>query len=81
MLMDGSKEIRYEKVFEWCLPWFGDGKESLSEYQAPRMQNYMRKRIVEDGWTPKYFTGDRVITAHHVTRFYGACLAKMLHGN
>jgi hypothetical protein len=41
----------------------------------------MRKRVVEDGWTPKYYTGDRVITADHVTRFYGACLAKMFMGN
>jgi hypothetical protein len=41
----------------------------------------MQKRIVEDGWTPKYYTGDRVITADHVTRFYGACLAKMFMEN
>jgi hypothetical protein len=81
MLMDDSKEIRYEKVFKWCLPRFGDDEESLFEYKATRMRNYMRKRIDGDGWTPKYYTGDRVITAHHVTRFYGACLAKMLHRN
>jgi hypothetical protein len=36
---------------------------------------------VEDEWTPKYYTGDRVITVDHVTRFYGACLAKMFMGN
>jgi hypothetical protein len=28
----------------------------------------MRKRIVDDGWRPKYYTGDRVITADHVTQ-------------
>jgi hypothetical protein len=41
----------------------------------------MRKRIVEDGWTPKYYTWDKVITADHVARFYGSCLAKMFMGN
>jgi hypothetical protein len=63
-LMDDNKEIRFEKVFEWLLPRFGDGNdETLFEFQAARMRNYMRKRIVEDGWTPKYYFGDRVITA------------------
>jgi predicted N-acyltransferase len=80
-LKDNSMEIQYEKVFKWCLPRFGDDDESLSEFQAARMRNYMRKRIVEDGWTPKYYTGNRVITAEHVTSFYGACLAKMFMGN
>jgi hypothetical protein len=51
--MDDNKEIRYEKVFEWCLPRFGDDNQTLFEYQAARMQNYMTKRIVEDEWTPK----------------------------
>jgi hypothetical protein len=41
----------------------------------------MTKRIVEDGWTPKYYIYDRLITADHVARFYGAALAKMLMGN
>jgi hypothetical protein len=27
---------------------------------------------------PKYHTGDKVIIADNVTRFYGACLGKML---
>jgi hypothetical protein len=26
-LMDDSKEIRFEKAFEWCLPRLGDGNE------------------------------------------------------
>jgi hypothetical protein len=80
-LKDDNDEIRYEKVFEWCLPRFGDDDESLFESQAARMRNYMRKRIVKDGWTPKYYIGNRVITADHVTRFYSACLAKMFMGN
>jgi hypothetical protein len=81
MLKDDEDEIRHEKVFEWCLPRFGDDDQSLFAFQAARMGNYMRKRIVEDGWNPRYYTGDRVITGDHVTRFYGACLAKMFMGN
>jgi hypothetical protein len=54
-LKDNDKEIRYEKVFEWYLPQFGDDDKSLFEFQAARMRNYMRKRIVEDGWN---YTGN-----------------------
>jgi hypothetical protein len=42
LLKDENGEIRYEKVFQWCLPQFGDGEyddESLFEFQAARMQN------------------------------------------
>jgi hypothetical protein len=75
-------EIRYdEKVCKWCLPIYGDDEESSFEYQAARMRNYIQKRIVEDGWTPKYYSFDNVIKADHVARFYGACLCKMLMGN
>jgi hypothetical protein len=81
-LMDNDKEIRFEKVFQWCLPRYGDNDEqTLFEFQADRMRNYMRKRVLQDNWTPKYYTGDRIITADHVARFYGACMAKMLMGN
>jgi hypothetical protein len=38
LLRDANGEIRFEKVFEWALPRFGeDDKESLSEFQAARM--------------------------------------------
>jgi hypothetical protein len=41
-LMDDSKEIRFEKVFEWCLPRLeDDDSESLFDYQAARMRNYI----------------------------------------
>jgi hypothetical protein len=69
-------------VFEWCLPRFGDdNSETLFEFQAARMRNYMTKRVVEDGWTPKFYKYEGVITADHVARFHGATLAKMLMGN
>jgi hypothetical protein len=82
-LKDDSMDIRYEKVFEWCLPRYGDDDiETLFEFQAARMRSYTRKRIVEDGWTPRYYyTFDNAIKADHVARFYGACLVKMLMGN
>jgi hypothetical protein len=44
------------------------------------MRNHMTKRVA-DGWNLKYYHYDKVITADHVARFYGACLAKMLMGN
>jgi hypothetical protein len=80
-LRDGSGEIRFEKVFEWCVPRYGDNDgQSLFEFQAARVRNYMTKRVA-DGWTPKYYHYNNVITADHVARFYGAFLAKMLMGN
>jgi hypothetical protein len=77
-LMDENLEIRYEKVFEWCLPVYGDNdNQTLLKYQAARMRNYIRKQIVEEGWTLKYYcASDRSITADNVARFYGACLDK-----
>jgi hypothetical protein len=62
LLKDENGEIRYEKVFQWCLPRFGDDDdESLFEFQAARMRNYMRKRVDEEDYKPKYYTGDKVI--------------------
>ena len=84
LLMDDNKEIRFEKVFQWCLPRFGnDDDVSLFEFQAARMRNYMRKRMVEDNWRPKYYcqNGNGEITGDHVARYYGTCLAKMHMGN
>jgi hypothetical protein len=46
LLMDDNKEIRYEKVFQWCLPRYGDDDKTLFEFQAARMRNYMKKQIV-----------------------------------
>jgi hypothetical protein len=80
-LKDENSEIRYEKVFRWCLPQYGeDNDESLFEFQAARMRNYMRKRVVEEDYKPRYYTGGKVITGDHVARFYGACLGRMLNG-
>ena len=62
MLRDTKGEIRYEKVFQWCCPKFGDDDDqSLFEFQAARMRNNMRKRVLENGYKPRYYKGDRVI--------------------
>jgi hypothetical protein len=81
-LMDDSGEIRYEKVFRWYLPRYGDDDNGkfLFEFQAARMRNYMKKRIDEENYKPRYYTADKVITGDHVVRFYGACLGRMLTG-
>jgi hypothetical protein len=81
LLKDENGEIGYEKVFRWCLPRYGeDDDESLSEFQAARMRNYMKKRVLEEGYKPRYYTGDKVIIGDHVARFYCACLGRMLNG-
>ena len=78
LLKDAAGEIRYEKVFQWCLARYGaNDDQTLFEFQAARMQNYMKKRVLEDGFKPRYDTGNKVITAGHVARFYGACLCRM----
>jgi hypothetical protein len=43
-LKDENSEIGYEKVFELALPRFGNGDDgqSLFEFQAARMRNYMQ---------------------------------------
>jgi hypothetical protein len=40
----------------------------------------MRKRVVEEDYKPRYYTGGKVITCDHVARIYGACLGRMLNG-
>jgi hypothetical protein len=80
-LKDEKGEIRYEKVFQWGFPRFGEDDDgSLFEFQAARMRNYMQKRVVEEGFKPRYYTGDKVIIGSHVARYYGACLCRMNNG-
>ena len=39
------------------------------------------KKVVEDGWNPKFYHYEDIIQSDHVAaRFYGTCLAKMLMG-
>jgi hypothetical protein len=69
-------------VFRWCLSRYGDDDDDGSsfEFQAVRMRNYMKKRVPEENYKPRYYAGDKVIIGDHVARFYGACLGRMLNG-
>ena len=42
--------------------------------------NYMKKRVLEEGYRPRCYHGDRGITGDHVARFYDACLRRMANG-
>jgi hypothetical protein len=57
-----------------------DDDESLFEFQAARMRNCIRKRVVEDGFKPRYYTGEKVIIGSYIARYYGACLCRMNNG-
>ena len=81
LLMDAHGEIRYDKVFQWCLVRYGANDDQISfEFQAARMQIFMKKRIIEDGFKPRYYIGNKLITGDHAARLYGACLCRMNHG-
>eukprot|EP00956_Cyclotella_meneghiniana_P043310 scaffold263758_cov139-Cyclotella_meneghiniana.AAC.1 len=79
-LKDSSGDIRFEKVFDYCLPRFGD--ETYFQFIAARMRNYMLHLIRHKGYKPKYYNPlvDRKIEEHHVARFYGVHMARMLRG-
>ena len=69
-------------MFEWILPRFGnDDNETTYAWQAARKQNYMTKKVVEDGWIPKSYQYEDTTQPDHVARFYGTCLTKILMGN
>jgi hypothetical protein len=40
----------------------------------------MKKRVLEERYKPRYYTGDKVIIGDHLARFYGAYLGRMLNG-
>ncbi|OEU21319.1 hypothetical protein FRACYDRAFT_234945 [Fragilariopsis cylindrus CCMP1102] len=62
LLMDAYGEIRYDKVFQWCLARYGANDDQiLFELQAARMRNCMKKRIIGDGFKPRYYTGNKII--------------------
>ena len=79
-LKDASGDIRFENVFQFCLPRYGD--QSYFDFVAARMRNYMLHIIRTKGYKPKYYNPmiDRKIESHHVARFYGVHMARMLRG-
>ncbi|KAL7527968.1 hypothetical protein ACHAXR_007787 [Thalassiosira sp. AJA248-18] len=82
-LKDNSGDIRFEKVFEWLLPTFGeDDQTSFFEFIAARMRNYMVYIQCAKDFKPKYYdpTKGNTIQPNDVARFYGCHLARMLRG-
>ena len=90
--MDEVGDIRFSKVIEFYLPRFDDtvaGQQSIWEWQAARMRNYMVYLVVHHGYKPKYYDpmGDKpknictYITADHVARFYGVMMARIWPNN
>ena len=91
-LKDEAGDIRFSKVMEFCLPRFDDreeGQQTLWEWQAARMRNYMAYLCMYHGFKPKYYDpmGDwkkeefKYITADHVARFYGVMMARIWSNN
>ena len=57
-LKDEAGDIRFSKVMEFCLPRFDDteaGQQTLWEWQAARMRNYMAYLCMYHGFKPKYY--------------------------
>ena len=57
-MKNASGNIRFHKVMEHLLPRFEDteaGQQSLWEWQAARMRNYMKHLVMHHGYKPKYY--------------------------
>ena len=88
MLKDEAGDIRFSKVMEFCLPRFDDtvaGQQSLWEWQAARMRNYMAYLVYHHNFKPKYYdpVGDstkdnfKYFIGDHVARFYGVMMTRI----
>jgi hypothetical protein len=80
---DENGDIRYERVFEWMLPRFGENREiTFFEFVAARMRNYMVHIQRAQEFKPKFYNPaiGLTIQADHVARFYGVHMARMLAG-
>ena len=72
-------DIPFHKVLEWTLPKFGEDDQTLFDWQATHMRNYMLHIMDIQPYNPKYYNpaeGD-IISGSDVTRFYG--VAALLH--
>eukprot|EP00956_Cyclotella_meneghiniana_P001712 scaffold1870_cov73-Cyclotella_meneghiniana.AAC.3 len=84
-LKDANGDIRFESVFELCLPRFGDNQETdYFEFVAARMRNYMIHIMRTKNFKPRHYnpapTVGRTIQSNHVARFYGIHMARMTRG-
>ena len=91
-MKDASGDIRFHKVMEHLLPRFEDteaGQQSLWEWQAARMRNYMKYLVMHHGYKPKYYDpcGEKKgnicteIQAHHIACFCGVMMARIFSSN
>ena len=82
---DASGDIRFEKVFEWLLPRFGEKDEIMYfDWVAAWMRNYMQHIITTKEYKPRYFNLDPevnlTILGSHIACFYRCHMDRMLHG-
>ena len=79
-LKDKDGDIRFYKVFEWLLPQYGG--VHFWEFIAARMRNYMIHIMNTQAYKPHFYNPEKevVITAGHVTRFFGCQMGRMLRG-
>jgi hypothetical protein len=80
---DANGDIRFERVFEWMLPRFGEDEDvEYYDFIAARMRNYMIHIMRTKNFKPKYFNPaiNLTIQADHVARFYGCHMGRMLCG-
>ena len=80
-MKDKNGDIRYNKIFEWMLPTFGDTVESFWEFVAGRMRSYMTHLMMQ-GWKPRWFDPDNgtIILADHVARMFGCQQCRSIRG-
>ena len=91
-MKDASGDILFYKVMDHLLPRFEDtaaGQQSLWEWQAARMRNYMKYLVMHHGYKPKYYNpcGEKKgniyteVQAHHNALFYGVMMARIFSSN
>ena len=81
-LKDDYGDIRFHKVLEWTLPTFGEDNQTLFDWKATHMRNYMLHIMDTQLYKPKYYNPDEgyIISGSDVARFYGFLLGCSLSG-
>jgi hypothetical protein len=82
LLMDERGGIRYENALRWYLPRIVVMMTKVYlKFKQQGCEIIQRSEsVLEEGYKPRYYNRDRVITGGHVARFYGACLRRMANG-
>ena len=79
-LKDEYGNIRLHKVLEWTLPTFGEENQTLFDWKATCMRNYMLHIMDTQLYKPKYYNPSEghIISGSDVSRFYGFLLGRSL---